>query len=555
MRVISRVNQVRKAVQHVGRMREIVAAMTRFGFKTIVSRTGLQSFSSGSSGPEMPSSEASFPLRFRMLCEKLGPTYIKLGQILAGRPDLIPEALVEELKKLQDEVTPVSILEIKPLVESSLERKLEECFSSFDTEPLATASIAQVHAARTLDGDDVVVKVRKPGVAKLLKQDLEILEMIAKLLHTYVDEVRAFRPVEIVEEFKRSLLQETDFVREVNNIKRYRENFADSNFIVIPKPYVDLSSNDVITMERVRGVKLADQAAVRSLGVDPREIIRKGTEAFFKSVMVDGLFHGDPHGGNLIVLPDGRLAVIDLGSVGILSAKSRKAIVSMFLALLTQDYYWLVVEYVNLSPAEQGSRNSKTVERLEREIYNLFSPYHGLPLRQIPSGKLLMDATGIALRNHVVLPRDLILVFKSIMTLEGMARALDPDFDLVAAGSGFAQTVVKTLYSPESIAKDAAFTLRDYLVLARNLPRQLGETLRQLETGEFKATFVVENLHELGRAHKSAMSTLGLALLSSAFVLAATFVSAAHSLPLWGYIAVWTVATSLSLLSFVRLLR
>jgi ubiquinone biosynthesis protein len=556
MSVLSRVNQVRKTVQHVGRMREIVAVMTRFGFKTVVSRIGLQGFSGGSSaGPELPDTAASFPVRFRMLCEKLGPTFIKLGQILAGRPDLIPDALVEELKKLQDEVTPVSILDIKPLVEISLDRKLEECFSSFDTEPMATASIAQVHAARTLDGDDVVVKVRKPGVAKQLKQDLEILELIARLLHTYVPEIRSFRPIDIIDEFKRSLLQETDFVREVNNIKRYRENFANSAFIVIPKPYVDLSSADVITMERIRGVKLADEAAVRSLGVDPREIIRKGTEAFFQSVMVDGLFHGDPHGGNLIVLPDGRLGVIDLGSVGILSQKSRKAIVSMFLALLTQDYYWLVVEYVNLSPAEKGSRTSKTVERLEREIYNLFAPYHGLPLRQIPSGKLLMDATGVALRNNVVLPRDLILVFKSIMTLEGMARALDPDFDLVAAGSGFAQTVVKSLYSPEAIAKDALFTAKDYLVLTRNLPRQLGETLRQLESGEFRASLNVENLQDLARAHNTAMSKVGLAILSSAFVIAATMVSASHSLPVWGYVSVWVVAGSLSLLSFFRLLR
>ncbi|NCN41453.1 hypothetical protein GW916_09435 [bacterium] len=540
MNVLTRVQQVRLAVKNVGRMREIATTMGQFGFNTLLDRIGLGRFASSKN--LSVSVDTPLPIRLRLLCEKLGPTFIKLGQVLSSRPDLIPAEILEELVHLQDDVEPVSILEIQPVIERSLGRKLNECFASFDTEPMATASIAQVHAARSLEGDDVVVKVIKPNVHKLITQDLEILEMIANLIETYIPEVKVFRPRAIVTEFKRSLLAETDFEREFFNIKNYRENFADSDFLYIPKPYADLSTKEVLTMERIRGIKLSNLAEIRAMGTDTREVLARGMDAFYKSIMIDGLFHSDPHGGNIFVLPDGRMALVDFGSVGYLSDSSKRAVVSMFLALLAQDYEWLVQEYVQLSPASQGTRTSRTMDALSEEIYNLFSPYHGRPLRSIPSGKLLMDASSLALKHQVVLPADLVMVFKSIMTLEGLAREMDPDFDLVSAGAGYAKNVLKTLYKPEYLLKEIAFTGRDTLNFVRHFPRQAAEITRQIECGDLKLNIDFNNAKVLADAQVKGFSILGQSVVAAAVLIVAANVSSDIALPHWALISMWTIA-------------
>ncbi len=540
MNVLTRVQQVRLAVKNVGRMREIATTMGQFGFNTLLDRIGLGRFASSKN--LAVSLETPLPMRLRMLCEKLGPTFIKLGQILSGRPDLIPADIVDELKHLQDDVSPISILEIQPVIEQSLGRKLNECFSSFDTEPMATASIAQVHSARTLEGDDVVVKVIKPNVSKLITQDLEILELIANLIEKYIPEVKVFRPKAIVREFKRSLLAETDFEREYYNIKNYRENFSDSDFLYIPKPYLDLSTKEVLTMERIRGIKLSHLSEIKEMGLDTREILAKGMDAFYKSIMIDGLFHGDPHGGNIFILPDGRMALVDFGAVGYLSDSSKRAVISMFLALLAQDYDWLVQEYVQLSPASQGTRTSKTMDALSDEIYNLFSPYHGRPLRAIPSGKLLMDASSIALKHQVVLPADLIMVFRSIMTLEGLAREMDPDFDLVSGGARYAKEVLRTIYKPEYVLKEIAFTGRDTLNLLRHWPRQAAEITRQLECGDLKINMSINNIQTLANAQIKGFGILSQSIVAAAFLFVAGQVTTQIFLPQWALISVWSFA-------------
>lgn len=554
MTVLSKVQQLRLAVKNVKRMREIAGLMSRFGFRTFLQQIGLGKYVV-SKFVDAESAKAPLPVRARLLFESLGPTFIKLGQILSGRPDLIPAEFVEEFKLLQDNVRPISILEIKPVIEESLGRKLEEVYSSFDTEPMATASIAQVHAARTLEGDDVVVKVKKPGVKRLLQQDLEILELIAQLIEASIPELRTFRPRQVVQEFKRALLAETDFTRELYNIQNYRNNFITSDFLYIPKPYADLSSEDVLTMERIRGVKLSNVEGVRALGVDTREVLRKGMDAFFQSVMIDGLFHGDPHGGNIFILPDARMALVDFGSVGNLSDSSRRSIVSMFLALLTQDYEWLVQEYVQLSPAFEGTRTTTTMELLSRDIYNLFSPYHGRPLKNIPSGKLLMDASSLALKYRVILPSDLVMVFKSIMTLEGMARELDPDFDLVGSGASYAKTVLKTLYKPEFVAKEILFMGRDMVHLARSLPRQLGEITRQIECGELKFNVNINQVNKLASAQITAQGLLAQGLISAASLIVATLFSTNPLLPIWAIASIWGVSIFLCTWTLLRVLR
>jgi ubiquinone biosynthesis protein len=556
MKIIRRFTQVRQTVKNVGRMREIAAAMSRFGFSAVLEKLGLDFFIPSTYKRDKAAETLPLPRRVRLLLEDLGPTFIKFGQILASRPDLIPVAFTDEFKMLQDTVKPVPIHDIRATFESSLNKNFADCFASFDTEPIATASIAQVHAARTLAGDDVVVKIKKPGVEKTIQQDLEILELLAMLAETYLDEIKVFRPVNIVREFRTALVSETNFDREVNNMKRFRENFLDSDFLVVPKPYLDLSSGNVITMERIRGVNLSNIDKVREMGVDPKILIARGMEVFYQSVMVDGLFHSDPHGGNILILPDGRMALIDFGSVGILTDKSRRAVISMFLALVAGDFDWLVQEYINLSPASAGSRNSNNVEALQREVSSIFAPYYGLPLREIPGGQLLMEASGIALRHKVTLPRDLLMVFKAIMILEGLGRQMDPEFDMVAAGSKFAKKVLASLYSPEQLLKTLLFTGRDYFQMFRTLPRQVSEVLRQIECGEAKIDLNVKNLSEFSKSQERSRGLLSLSILTAALLFVTTqFTLNTSSLPQWSFITLWTTCGILLSLTLWRAVK
>ncbi len=555
MSLLSRAETVRRAVKNVGRMSEIVAAMTRFGFGTVVERTGLATFLPGRASASETDATSPTPERLRRLMEQLGPTFIKVGQVLGGRPDLVPADFVREFEKLQDHAPPLPFAILQPILEAELGRKLGDCFSSFDTEPLATASIAQVHAARTLEGDDVVVKIRKPDVDRQLSQDLEIVELLAQLLERYIEELRPFRPQQIVLEFKRTLLEETDFRMEATNIRRFRENFAGSSFLVIPKVYGDLSSDRVLTMERIRGVKLSDLEAVRAMGVDPRELLRQGIDHFFQSVMRDGLFHADPHAGNLMALPDGRMGLIDFGSVGRLSVRSKDAIVNMFLAMLAEDYDALILEYLDLSPAFEGSRSTSNIERIQREVAQIMSPYHGLPLSEIPAGKVLMESTRVAFRYHVSLPRDLVLVFKSIMTLEGIGRALDPDFDLVGAASKYARVLFKDRFEPARLGKEALFASRDVSRLLRSAPRQLGESLRQLESGELRLNLRLEDLERYARRQAQATTKVALAILASSLIVCSTWLTVAGGQPFWLLITAWSLAISVGFWTYLRTWR
>lgn len=542
---LDKARQLGLAIKNVGRAREIAAAMVRFGFGTVVEQLGFDDFflSRIVLRRSKNEEEHSLPERVRMLCEELGPTFIKLGQILSGRPDLVPPDWIAELSKLQDNVSPVSILEIKPVVESDLGGTLDQFFSSFDTEPLATASIAQVHAARTLEGDEVVVKVKKPDVERLLRQDLQIVETLAALAEHYVPELKPFRPTNIIREFKRMLLAELDFRKEAVSMRRYRKNFEDSDFLVVPRVYADLSADHVLTQERLRGVKLSDIDAVRSLGVDTSAVLEKGMDCFFKSILEDGFFHGDPHGGNILVLPDGRMGLLDFGNVGWLSPKSKDAIINMFLAMVSEDYDSLVLEYLFLSPPSPGSRSSTRIDTIQREVALHFTQYRGLPLKEIPAGKILMEASSVAFKYHVALPQDLVAVFKSIMTLEGIGRQLDPDFDLLGSGTKFAGRLLKQRYSPEEVGKELLLFARDISRFARNTPRQLGEVIRQIESGELRVHLSLDSIgKDFMHAQSHSAQKISMALVSLGLMGVSTTLSVTQSsLPLWAEVVIWTL--------------
>lgn len=484
MTVLSRALQIRKGLSNIGRASEITSAFTKYGFGEALQRLGFKKSSEVQEDGSVRFRSA--PERLRLLLESLGPTFIKIGQLAAGRPDLFPAEFVLELEKLQDRVEAVPYPQIKSILENNFNNKLENLFASFDPIPLATASIAQVHTARTLDGADVVVKIQKPDVDRILTKDFEILQLSAELAEETIPEIRAFRPTEVVREFKRMILQELDFQREARTIQRYRENFKHSDFLVVPKVYAAYSTARVLTLERIHGFRVTETEQFEKYHIDRKLLLKKGLDHHMESLMVHGLFHADPHAGNMLVLPDGRLALLDFGSVGWLSPRSKATLVNLFLALITEDYEALVDEYLELSPRDGHSHSSGTRENLTREVSLIMAPYFGMPLKEIPAAQLMLEASQVAFRNRIRLPADLIAVFKSNMILEGIGRALDPDFDLLDSAMHFARRTLKEKVQPSHILRSFLRSSKDVQRFIRKGPRLGLEIMRQLEAGQLE---------------------------------------------------------------------
>ena len=470
MNWLRRGRQISLAVKNAARLREVLAVFARHGFTDVIVRMNLDRFMLPKwqrffeEQAEIPSEE-----RLRVAFETLGPTFVKLGQLLAARPDLIPESYVNELSKLQDNVAFIPYEAIKERVESELGQSLESAYAEFSKEPIAAASIAQVHSARLHTGESVVVKVQRPGIDKIIEQDVALLDFLAKLLEKYVPESRIMSPTVVVDEFFRSLHQELDFHIEANNISRITENLKDYPDLVLPKVYKNLSRKKVLTLERFEGIPLKNIDAIRASGTDLKRLNEIGARAFFKTILIDGLFHGDMHGGNLFLLNDGRLGLIDFGIVGRLSSRARSQLSNLVLALLTEDFEMLCYQYAELGAVS----TSVDFDGFQREIRNTLAPYIGLKVGDVNSGRVLIEATKIATKYEIRLPGDWMLVFKAIFTAEGLGRSLDPGFDMMELGKELVRDLVKDQYSLDKISKDVIWMTKDILSLAQVMPRQL----------------------------------------------------------------------------------
>lgn len=464
--------------------------------------------------------------RMRMAFEELGPTFVKLGQLLATRPDLVPRDFVDEFKRLHDQVATVPFPEIKEVLEAQFGVDIGRVFREVDPVPLAAASIAQVHRAVLNDGSAVVVKVQRPGIAEIIKTDVSVLYTLAELLQKYVVEARPFNPVGIVDEFFKTLELELNFVVEANNIRRFQENFGDETNIKIPRVYLELSGPRVLVLEALEGVPLSQMA--NDTVFDRSKVIRTGLRAYFKMVFRDGFFHGDLHAGNLFILPDSRIGLIDFGIVGRLNRRVRDAIANMFVSLYTEDYERLAYEYVELAPYSEVV----DVDRFAKELQDLLAPYFGLSMKNVNVGRLLMDSAAVAARHKLVVPSELMLFFKSIVTVEGMARMIIEDFDLLDYALEFANDLVKTRYSPERVREDVLLFGRDSADFLQGLPRQLKQFIRKINHPNFAYRHSLVELEELKRSVETSSNIIFLGLIIGSLILSASMTLSLKGQPL-----------------------
>lgn len=443
--------------------------------------------------------------RARLALEELGPTFVKLGQILSLRPDLVPPDIARELRKLQDEAPPFPFSQVKTQVESGLGRPLSSFFQEFEEEPLAAASLAQVHWARTRKGDLVAVKVQRPGIRKVIEADLSILFELASLAERHLPDGELYDPVGVVEEFARTIREELDFTREGRHMEIFKHNFAGDETIYVPKVYWEHTTSRVLTMEHIDGIKISELDKIEAARLDRRAIARNGAQATLKQVFEHGFFHADPHPGNLLVLPGNVIAPLDFGMMGRLDEKLRGQVGEFLTGFVNRD-----VDRIIGTLREMGSlETSVDTETLRADLSGLIDYYYGVPLNRLDFRRIFEEGMRLLRAHRIKVPAGIVLIGKALVTEEGVGRLLDPDFDMVTMTKPYVKQLLLRRYDPRLHLAKWLDTLDRYHRMLERLPADLQAALA--------------GLAELGRTSKTRGEDRSRDRLSLALVIAALF--------------------------------
>ena len=499
MNALGRLLRLPQYARNLQRLRFILGVVVSHGFGHILQRAGLSRLLPlAGGGMSMRGDQAlrseSWEVRIRLALESLGPTFVKLGQMLATRPDLIPMSLIHELRKLQDDVAPFKFPAVRRLIQEELGRPLSEAYAVFSEQPLAAASIAQVHRARLHDGSEVVVKVQRPNLDQRIRTDLDLLMIIAEQLEERISEARQFRPVELVEHFARSIKRETDFDNERTNIVRFAKQFANEPGLHLPRTWPELSTRRILTMEFIDGCKVTDLAQLEAWQVDTKQVARLGTKLVMAAIFEHGFFHADPHPGNFFVLPDGRLALIDFGLMGALDTERIDEMLAFLAAILLADPEMLVGQLMDLGLIN----DTVDVRALRTEIHELLSRYHGLEIAALDIGVFITEVFETIIRYDVRMPADLLLVGKSVSTMEGIARQIQPDFNpMMELRPYLIRLYARRALDPNTYSRRVARVAHDWWGLVRSLPNDVRGLTRRVRDGELQL-----NINDTGQAER-----------------------------------------------------
>jgi ubiquinone biosynthesis protein len=535
------------AARDFGRLHEIASVLIRYGFGDIVRRMGMANLLERAGrvllwkhADELAHLEP--PARVRRALEELGPTFVKLGQVFATRVDLFEPEWIAEFGKLQDSAPPVPYADIQQQLAEDLGAPPEEIFAAFDPEPLAAASIAQVHHARLADGSEVVVKVRRPGIRPVIEADLRWLMRLAELVEAEYPELRNFHPLEIVRQFEQSLRRELDFATECRNAERIANNFAGyadqdaastsatdqmpgsaalpaATIIVIPRVYWQWTGERVCVQEFIDGIPGRNLAAADHAGLNRKILARRGAHAVLKMIVEDGFFHADPHPGNVFYLPGNRIAFIDFGMVGSLTEERRVQMIRMMLGLVQHE-----AERVADVMLDWSGDVSVDEKGLIQEIQAFVDQYHGVPLKQLSFGAMLTDLTGILRKHRIALPADLALLIKAFITLDGMGRELDPDFDTAGEAIPLLEQSLRALYTPTALIKRGWRSAGEMLALIADLPHDLSRLLRAARRGRLEIHIDVTHLKRVGNQLDGAANRLVIGIVVAAIIIGSSIV-------------------------------
>jgi ubiquinone biosynthesis protein len=531
------------AARDMGRLNTILGVLIRHGFGDSVRRLGLADRLERAGHALKWDNAAELarlepPVQLRLTLEELGPTFVKLGQILAGRADLFGPDYIAEFEKLHSQVPAVPLETLRPQLREDLGGEPEAVFARFDTEPLAAASIAQVHRARLHDGTEVIVKIRRPGITDTIEADLRLLGRLAAIAEAEIPALKPYRPQQLVRELARSLKRELDLASECRNAERIAANLVSLPWIVVPKVHWMHTKERVNVQDFVGGIAGNQLDQLDAQGLDRSLLAKRGAQAVLKQIVEDGLFHADPHPGNVFYLEGNRIAFIDFGMVGRLSVRRREELLNLLLGLVERNPQTVADVLLDWTGDEHGVNLSL----LETEIETFVDQYHGTPLAQLNLGEMLADVTTILREHHLGLPSDMALLIKAFITLEGMGRSLDPEFHMTTEALPLLKQVVRARYQPKVVANRAWQTLRRTLAVAEQLPHDVSRLLRNARRGKVHVGIELAHLKRVGDQIDRAANRLTMALVIAALIIGSSIVMTVKGgptlfgLPAFGFI-------------------
>ncbi len=513
-------------VRDLGRLQDIASVLIRWGFSDVVKRMGMAGVLEKAGrllhwqAVEEGRLRMDVPTRLRCTLQDLGPTFVKLGQVLATRVDLLPPAWIDELGKLQNAVPALPWDTVLPQLREDLGAEPEAVFACVEHEPLAAASLAQAHRAWLADGSAVVLKIRRPGIRDTVEADLRLLKHLAVIVEKNLPELRRYHPQRIVQQFSASLRRELDFAAECRNAERIAHNFAGRDDIVIPRVYWQWTCERLNVQECLEGVPGRDLAAVDAMGLDRVQLARTGAGLVLKMVLEDGFFHADPHPGNIFYMPDGAIGVIDFGMVGRVTEQRRFQILRLLHGLVVHDSA-AVAEVL----ADWTEENNDIDEvRLQESADVFVDQYRGVPLKDLRMGAMLGDVTAMLREHGLSLPADLALMIKAFLTLEGMGRQLDPDFDMASEARPYLERAMLERFAPDVLVRRGRRTLSGLVDLLRDMPRDVHRLLQSARRGKLQMHIEVDTLRAFGEQVDRAANRLTMGIITASLVIGSSIV-------------------------------
>ena len=484
-----------KTIENIKRIRKLVEVIVKYGFEDIVVNTGLRNIlkpgkkAKGRKGDEDHQFVQTRWERIRLIMEELGPTYIKLGQMLSNRPDLIPEPLIKEFEKLLDKVPPFGTELAREIIEKELGKPIKDIFLYFDEKPIGSASIGQVHRARLISGEDVVVKVQRPNAKRQVMADLSLIGEFMKLTENYFIKAGILNPLEIVDTFAKSLQNELDYSAEARNLDQFKKLYHDYKELYIPKPYRDLTTKKVLTSEFISGCKVNDIPMLKAWGIRPQDIAKKGLNIYLKQIFEVGIFHADPHPGNILVKPNGKIALIDFGMVGKLMQSQKYAFAGVFISLANNDAKSMATNLRRLAIDHEIN----DMRAFEYDLNDLIQDYEVLAHDDVGVKDFTARLQKLAYKYKLQIPGVIFLILRSLAILEGTAKFLDPKFDVLENIKPYGVKLIAEQYSFKNMSGELSHSIAQAFTLFYNMPLEIRDIVKQVRKGK-----IVLNTRQIG---------------------------------------------------------
>ncbi len=521
----------------INRYKDVFIVLIKHGFEDLLINMKLKKFISAdrksSKAGEKIKEEYSRWERIRMVLEELGPTFIKFGQIMSNRPDLLPKPLIKELKKLQDEVSPFSPDKAFEIIKEELHTDINEIFNSLDEEPIAAASIAQVHKGILKNGDEVIIKVQRPEIRSIIKDDIEIMYTLSKLIEKYIRGAENFDFPGMVKEFEKTIYNELDFYVEIQHIEKFRGNFIDDENIYVPKVYKEYSTSKILIMERIIGTPLSEVEKFTDIEQN-EEISVNIVEAMLKQIFEHGFFHADPHAGNILALKENKICFLDFGMMGILLPKYREIMADIMVGFMQKDERKITKAIIKLSK----NKAIKNEDQFELEIYELIERYYSVPLKQINIAELLNRLIKLVISHNIKLPSNITFLFKSMMNIENIARDLYPNINMVEHIQPYAKEIIKERMGLKSFFKNLYNTSMEFISLLNDLPFEARTIISKIKEGEFKIVMEHKDFDKFISKNEQISNRISFSIVLASLIIGSSLIVLADIPPKWNNISI-----------------